>query len=141
MDLNQKLNNLEFTPEKQVWRSIENETRKIEDGIYDIEIMPPEICWMNIAKQISNVENKNTKLRSIPGFSGWIRYAAIFTGIILGTIALLDHSIRNRVLNTVLESNMKTSLSDTQHIIPMNIKKIDTPKKDSLNQSTPEKKK
>jgi hypothetical protein len=141
MDLNQKLDDLEFTPDEQVWPAIENETRKKARGIYDMTIMPPEICWTNIAEQISNVEKKNTKPKSISDFSKWIRYAAIFIGITLGTISLLDHSIRNKLLNTVLESNLKTSLSDTQHILPINIKKTDTSTKNSFHQSTLEKKK
>jgi hypothetical protein len=141
MDLNQQLNNLELTPDEQVWQAIENETRKKAEGMYDMKIMPPEICWTNIAEQINTAEKKNTKPKSISDFSKWIRYAAVFTGITLGTISLLDHSIRNKLLNTVLESNLKTSLSDTQKIIPINIKKTDTSTKDSFNKSTPEKKK
>jgi hypothetical protein len=134
MDLNQQLNDLEFTPDEQVWPAIEKETRKKGGGIYDMTIMPPESCWTNIAEQINTAEKKNTKPKSISDFSKWIRYAAVFTGITLGTISLLEHSIRNKLLNTVLESNLKTSLSDTQKIIPINKKKSDTLLKNSAEQ-------
>ena len=135
MDLNQQLNNLEFTPDEQVWSGIENETRKKGGGIYDMKIMPPEICWNNIADRLNDSEEKNSKPKVIPVFTKWIRYAAVFTGITLGTIGLLDHSIRNKVLNTVLESNLKTSVSDTQHILLVNKKKSDSLIKNSVDQS------
>jgi hypothetical protein len=136
MDLNQQLNNLELTPDEQVWQGIENETRKKAEGIYDMKIMPPESCWIKIADQISNAEKKNNQPKYIQDFSKWIRYAAVFTGITLGAIGLLDSSIRNKLLNTVLESNLKTSLSDTQHILPINKKKSDTLLKNAVEQPT-----
>ena len=37
-----------------------------------------------------------------------------------------NNSIRNKFLNTLLESNLKTSLSDSQYILPTNKKKSDS---------------
>jgi hypothetical protein len=136
MDLNQQLNDLEYTPDDRVWYAIENEARKKGGGIYDMKIVPPEICWLNIAEQISDVEKKKNKPKSIQDFPKWIRYAAVFTGITLGTIGLLNHSVRNKILNTVLESNLKTSLSDTQHLLPTIKKKPDNLPKNSVDQPT-----
>jgi hypothetical protein len=136
MDLNQQLNNLELTPDEQVWPAIEGETRKKGGGIYDLKIMPPENCWNNIAERLSDAEEKNSKPRAIPSFTKWIRYAAILTGITLGTIGLLNDSLRSKLFNTVLESNLKTSISDTQQILPTNKKKSDSLIKNLVNPST-----
>ncbi len=144
MNSNQKLNNFECNPPDQAWSAIENKARKEIDTIYDMKIIPPEICWIKIGEQIENKEEKINKsqLNFNSYFSTSIRYAAIFIGVILLSIGLLNNSLRNKIFNNVLESNLKTSLSDTQYILPSNKKKSDTSIKNSVAPSmTPVRKK
>ena len=144
MDLNQKLNNLECRPPDQVWSAIEKKASNEIDSLYEMKIIPPEICWNNIAEKIGNTEGKinNSKSISSSYISTWIRYAAIIMGVLLLSIGLFNPSLRNKLFNTVIESNLKTSLSDTQYILPSNKKKSDTSIKTSVAPSmTPVRKK
>jgi hypothetical protein len=144
MDLNQKLNNFECRPPDQAWSAIEKKASNEIDSLYEMKIIPPEICWNNIAEKIGNTEGKinNSKSISSSYISTWIRYAAIITGVLLLSIGLFNPSLRNKLFNTVIESNLKTSLSDTQYILPSNKKKSDTSIKTSVTPSmTPERKK
>ena len=128
MDLNQKLNNLEFKPADEVWTSIESKNRQEAEFIHHMSITPPAICWIKIAEQIcvseNNIEKEKPQARII--FSKWLRYAAVAIGITLGSIGLFNTSIRNRLYNTLLEGNLKTSLSDSQQISNSKQKKPDT---------------
>ena len=144
MDLNQKLDNFECRPPDQAWSAIEKKTSKEIDSLYELKIIPPEICWINIAEKIGNTEGKinNSQPLASSYISTWIRYAAITTGVLFLSIGLFNASLRNKLFNTVLESNLKTSLSDTQYMLPSNKKKSDTSIKTSIRASkTPVRKK
>ena len=128
MDLNNKLSELECLPSEAAWSAIESNTRQDTDRIHDLKVVPPEICWTKIAEYIKAPEEKssNGQMGKKIAFPSWMRYAAGIAGITLLSISLMNNSIRNKFLNTLLESNLKTSLSDSQYILPANKKKSDT---------------
>jgi hypothetical protein len=128
MDLNQKLSNFESSPENDTWQMIESRARQEGDGLYDMKITPAEICWEKIATGIDQHVEDNTKtiFTSRKNLTSFIRYAAIITGILIGSISLSNKSIRTTFMNAILESNIKTTVNDTKKALPQNNKKIDS---------------
>ena len=115
-------------PSEATWSAIESNARQDTERMHDLKVVPPEICWTKIAQHIKSPQEKSIseQMGKKIAFPSWMRYAAVIAGITILSISLMNNSIRNKFLNTLLESNLKTSLSDSQYILPTNKKKSDS---------------
>jgi hypothetical protein len=137
MEWKNKINGLQQLPSENIWNGIEKNISGANERLYNIEVMPPASCWERISERLPNTNefsiNPSNNGRSI---QQWIKYAAIFTGIILLTTTAINKDFRNNIIDAMQGSQIKAALPDSPyHLNKTSVNKDSVDKKNEIGNS------
>ena len=137
MEWKNKINGLQQLPSENIWSGIEKNISGANERLYNIEVTPPASCWERISERIPNTNQFSNK----PSSNGssvqqWIKYAAIFTGIILLTTTAINKDFRNNIIDAMQGSQIKAALPDSPyHFNKSSVNKDSANKKNEIGNS------
>ena len=118
--IRQRMEDFQASPSEEIWENLEKNLSKKESRIYDFEVAPPEDCWENIVSSLYDAGQKRLSFLRLNN-TQWLRYAAVFLGIITLTIFAFNTNIRNRFINGLNNSNINASLPEKSYHFNKNI--------------------
>ena len=110
MEWKNNIKKFESPAHRENWNEIEKNIAKEAISMYHIEVAPPESCWESISETL----NKKKKKQPI---SIRMRYAAIFIGILLISVAAINTSFRNSIVNALNGVNIRAALPNATHYL------------------------
>lgn len=110
MEWKNNIKKFESPAHEENWSEIEKNIAKEAISMYHIEVAPPESCWESISETL----NKKKKKQPI---SIRMRYAAIFIGILLISVAAINTSFRNSIVNALNGVNIRAALPNATHYL------------------------
>jgi hypothetical protein len=138
MEWKNKIIGLQQLPSDHIWGGIEKNISSTNERLYNIEVTPPESCWERISERLPNTNefsNKASNNRSL--VQQWIKYAAIFTGIIILTTTAINKDFRNNIIDAMQGSQIKAALPDSPyHFNKLSANKDTANKKNEIRNST-----
>ena len=138
MEWKNKIDGLHQLPSENIWSGIEKNISGANERLYNIEVTPPDSCWERISEKLPNTNtfsNNNSTIGS--SVQQWIKYAAIFTGIIILTATAINKDFRNNIIDAMQGSQIKAALPDSPYYFnKSSVSKDSADKKNELVGST-----